>query len=54
MRGTSRKANRKEMDGKNLKLLGKVTVVEAEARSVQEAIRWIEELELQNVTGGGS
>lgn len=37
------------INGKNLKLLGSVSVMEAEARGVQEALKWIEELGLQNV-----
>lgn len=37
------------MNGKNLKLLGSVLVMEAEARGVHEALKWMEELVLLNI-----
>lgn len=36
--------------GKNMRCPGEITVMEAEARGVQEAIDWIEELSLQGVS----
>ncbi|XP_074378553.1 uncharacterized protein LOC141720097 [Apium graveolens] len=38
------------VQGKNMRFLGMVTVLEAEARGVQEALKWLEELNLRNVT----
>lgn len=36
--------------GKNMKIQGSVTVMEAEARGVHEALNWIEELNVQKVS----
>ncbi|KAK1396329.1 hypothetical protein POM88_006192 [Heracleum sosnowskyi] len=37
------------VQGKNMRFQGRVTVLEAEARGVEEGIRWIEELGVHNV-----
>ena len=42
--------NGKFIEGKNMRVGGKLSVTEAEARGVQEALIWIEELGLQHVT----
>lgn len=36
--------------GKNMRVAGMVTVMEVEARGVQEAINWVEEMGLQGIT----
>lgn len=40
----------KFIKGKNMKIYGSAFVIETEARGVQEAIRWIEDIGIRNVT----